>query len=195
MIKYYIKNFWFDFLAILIALIFIFLAITGKTFADVNQNNFTSTRSYGTTYQNTSGYPKFVSVASYDNVGWSQFGGASSSPSISGGDKVSTCGISSTTVYFYCSVFFVVPNNYYYEVVTTVPAPTIQEWLEWDMASTTSAITVNNSTTTNSFLGIATSTNGSTTTLQVDIANQDYFYGIIIFMLSMYFIIWFFRKK
>jgi len=142
------------------------------THADVTQNVVTGSRAFDTTYQNTTGYPLFVSSSFYtssatDSGRIACITDASSPPTTIVNYSTSMPPVGPTGYTDIENCLFLVPNLYYYRVNGT-NAPTLYVWTEWAMASSTGG-SITNSTTTIQLIGLA-----PTSSIAVNVATSTF---------------------
>lgn len=121
--------------------------------------------------------------------------GSTSAVSSTNYDSASVCTLPSSTgvTRTYCSISFVVPSlNYIYLTEAGLSGLSNTGYGFTQVFATSSVL---NSTTTLNLVGLdntlATTTDGA---LAIDVPNSDYFEGIVLFMMSAWFMVWLFRK-
>lgn len=133
-------------------------------------------RPFDTIFQNLTGKGMIVSVSATDTAGARTYDCYvdSANPPV---EKVGRFDTPFANAYSNCT--FVVPNGYFYKVKNETGAGSVLfRWIEWTQSTTT----INATTTT------------TTVVNQVnEIANL--FYGMILFMIAFWGVIWFFRKN
>jgi len=134
-------------------------------------------RTLGTTYQNLTGAPMFVAVASESASTYTM--SAYSDPS--NAFPLASVQACTDTANLACSITFVVPPDSYYKVVNGGTTPVIDRWTEWKLGTTT--------------ISTATSTTATSTVSYVDNPVLDAGLGMILFLSSFWGMIWFFRKR
>jgi len=156
---------------------FVFASLAGapQVFADLVPTDLTATRLFNTTYQNTSGDYKYVTVSESMPSGTDFvrcYIGATSTP----GWEVARGG-APNTVSIPPACGFVVPNNYYYRVGTTTSTAgrSVQSWVEYSPSTSSS-----------------TSSTASSTIIYAP--GDDLFHAMILFLACAAFIIWVMRK-
>lgn len=178
---------------------FFFVFVPKIVLADVTQNVVTASRTIGTTYQNTTGFPLFVAASVRDN--WGLGGtvqlnmeiGVLTAPTTT----VATCSGEGDGPQP-CEAFGVVPNGWFYRVrMPSSNSPTITSWTEWAMASTTSG-GGSSSIATSTVIAMVLSAGFSTSSnmiAEISDPNRDLAYGIFFFLLTFSIIIFYFRAK
>lgn len=146
---------------------------------------FTPSRAYGTTYQNTSGYPAIVNVSGYGTgAGYLICYEDTSSPP---GTRIAAAAFTASGE---ASVSFIVLPAYYYKCTNGATGAAIDAWVEMGLSAIASTSVIATATVSVSL--------GSTTPdgqLTVDLPNLDYVVGILLFLLVFWGIVRFFAMK
>jgi len=152
---------------------------TAKAFVGT-QTNLTGSRSFATSYQNTTGNDLIVAVTA-NRVG---FGGVVdirgligvSSPTTIAGYNV-TPSISGNAEY--ATITFVVPDTWYYQIDSVICGTTdcvLTQWWEYETPTISSG-------------------GGTSTPITINNDAEELYYGIVLYLIGFWGVIWFFRKQ